>query len=159
MKGGERMSNEEMRTRVARYRTENPVSLSRIGCFIGLDSKHRYVLSRFMRGGALNTETAVKLSEYLASRGYWWNVQGAVIPCIFLCHKCNLKKILKERWLGHCLHNAFLLGIVMQKVGWELLNVPKHWQNKLVYVEKDPVRGKTHNNVNIVKTKWLISKI
>ena len=53
---------------------------------------------------------------------------GCCYTLYFLCHKCNLKKILKERWLGHCLHNAFLLGIVMQKVGWELLNVPKHWQ-------------------------------
>ena len=64
------MSNEEMRTRVARYRADNPVSYSKMGILIGLDCEHRYVLSRFMKGGALNDKTASKLSEYLASRGY-----------------------------------------------------------------------------------------
>lgn len=64
------MSNEELRIRVARYRADNPVSYSKMGILIGLGDNHRYVLSRFMKGGALNTETAVKLSEYLASRGY-----------------------------------------------------------------------------------------
>ena len=70
MKGGESVTHEEMRMRVARYRADNPVSLSKIGCFIGLDINHRYVLSRFMKGGELNVDTAARLSEYLASRGY-----------------------------------------------------------------------------------------
>ena len=64
------MTHEEMRMRVVRYRTDNPVSLSKMGSFIGLDSNHRYVLSRFMKGGVLNAVTAERLSAYLESRGY-----------------------------------------------------------------------------------------
>ena len=64
------MTNEDLRTRLTKYRNDSPVSLSKIGQLIGLDSKQRYVLSRFLKGGDLYEETRLKLSDFLDSRGY-----------------------------------------------------------------------------------------
>ena len=64
------MTHEELRERITKYRTDNPVSLSKLGCIIGLDVKHRYVLTRFMKGGGLYADESQRLSDYLESRGY-----------------------------------------------------------------------------------------
>lgn len=65
------MSNAEVRKRLNEYKDIHPVSLSKIGCLIGLDIKHRYVLSNFLKGQwNLNDETLSALDSFLQDRGF-----------------------------------------------------------------------------------------
>lgn len=64
------MSNSNVRARLRAYTAEHLVSLSKIGCQIGLDVKHRYVLSRFARGQDLNADTLTALDKFLTSKGF-----------------------------------------------------------------------------------------
>lgn len=65
------MSNSDVRARLTAYTDMHPVSLSKIGCLIGLDVKHRYVLGRFVKGQwDLYPETLTALDSFLQSKGF-----------------------------------------------------------------------------------------
>lgn len=65
------MNNASVRARLKAYTDMHPVSLSKIGCLIGLDVKHRYVLGRFARSEwDLHTDTLTALDDFLQSKGF-----------------------------------------------------------------------------------------
>lgn len=64
------MSNENVRERVKRYIAEYGTSYSKIGRDCGLAEKSYYLISRFMRGQALNADTLAAVDTYLCKRGY-----------------------------------------------------------------------------------------
>lgn len=65
------MNNAKVRERLNTYKNIHPVSLSKIGCLIGLDVKHRYVLTNFSKGQwDLNNETLTALDKFLQERGF-----------------------------------------------------------------------------------------
>lgn len=65
------MSNTNVRARLKAYTDMHPVSLSKIGCLIGLDVAHRYVLGRFARGEwDLHPDTLTALDCFLQSKGF-----------------------------------------------------------------------------------------
>ena len=64
-------NNTNVRARLKAYPDMHPVSLSKIGCLIGLDVAHRYVLGRFARGEwDLHPDTLTALDEFLSDRDF-----------------------------------------------------------------------------------------
>lgn len=64
------MCNEIVRDRVRKFTAVYPVSLARIGRDAGLGKPSRYIISRFMRGLALDTDTLAAIDKYLSEKGY-----------------------------------------------------------------------------------------
>ena len=65
------MSNTNVRARLKAYTDMHPVSLSKIGCLIGLDVEHRYVLGRFARNEwDVHPDTLTALDNFLQSKGF-----------------------------------------------------------------------------------------
>lgn len=65
------MNDNKLRTRLVEFLKLYPISLSKIGQQVGLESKQRYVLSRFIRCKcSLYDDTRNRLDEFLTSRGY-----------------------------------------------------------------------------------------
>ena len=64
-------NNTNVRARLKAYTDMHPVSLSKIGCLIGLDVEHRYVLGRFARNEwDLHPDTLTALDNFLQSKGF-----------------------------------------------------------------------------------------
>lgn len=64
-------NNTNVRARLKAYTDMHPVSLSKIGCLIGLDVAHRYVLGRYERGERdLHPDTLTALDGFLSDRGF-----------------------------------------------------------------------------------------
>ena len=62
-------NNTSVRARLKAYTDMHPVSLSKIGCLIGLDVEHRYVLGRFARNEwDLNPDTLTALDNFAEQR-------------------------------------------------------------------------------------------
>ena len=64
------MSNDSIRERIKRFTEAYPVSLVRIGKDAGLGEPSRYIISRFMRGLSLNSDTLEAIDKYLSAKGY-----------------------------------------------------------------------------------------
>lgn len=64
------MSNERIRERMKKFTIDYPISYIKIGYAIGLGQPSRYIISRFLKGKALNDDTLKVIDSYLTAKGY-----------------------------------------------------------------------------------------
>ena len=64
------MNNETIRERLKEYVSHCRTPYTAIAAEMGLGAPSRYILSRFLNGRYLNTETLDKIDRYLSDKGY-----------------------------------------------------------------------------------------
>lgn len=64
------ITNAEVRTRLKNFINEYPIPLKKLGELAGLGEHSPYLVSRFMKGLELNTETLKLIDDYLTRKGY-----------------------------------------------------------------------------------------
>ena len=64
------MNNDSIRERMKRYTEGCRISYAEIGRAAGLGEPSRYIISRFLKGLRLNSETLTAIDKYLTAKGY-----------------------------------------------------------------------------------------